>query len=73
MKETKKVLQTPPRRTLEEKIARSKDDEVIFQMPLPESPSLKEQALAILDDCSDRLDGAHENIIRLALEALPND
>ena len=36
-------------------------------------PSLKEQALAVLDDCSDRLDGAHENIIRLALEALPND
>ena len=32
MKETKKVLQTPPRRTLEEKIARSKDDEVIFQI-----------------------------------------
>lgn len=37
----------------------------------PKPPSLKEQALAILDDCSDRLDGAHENIIRLALEALP--
>ena len=33
-------------------------------------PSLKEQALAILDDCSDRLDGAHENIIRRALEQL---
>ena len=37
----------------------------------PKPPSLKEQALAILDDCSNRLDGAHENIIRLALEALP--
>ena len=37
----------------------------------PKPPSLKEQALAVLDDCSDRLDGAHENIIRLALEALP--
>ena len=36
-------------------------------------PSLKEQALAVLDDCSDRLDGAHKNIIRLALEVLPND
>ena len=36
----------------------------------PEPPSLKEQALAILDDCSDRLDGAHENIIRRALEQL---
>ena len=39
----------------------------------PKPPSLKEQALAILDDCSDRLDGAHENIIRSALEELPND
>ena len=36
----------------------------------PKPPSLKEQALAILNDCSDRLDGAHENIIRRALEAL---
>ena len=35
-----------------------------------EPPSLKEQALTILDDCSDRLDGAHENIIRQALEQL---
>ena len=39
----------------------------------PVAPSLKELALAILDDCSDRLDGAHENTIRRALEALPND
>ncbi len=36
----------------------------------PKPPTLKEQALAILDDCSDRLDGAHENIIRQALEQL---
>jgi hypothetical protein len=36
----------------------------------PKPPSLKEQALAILDDCSDRLDGAHENTIRRALEQL---
>ena len=36
----------------------------------PKPPSLKEQALAILDDCSDCLDGSHENIIRRALEAL---
>ncbi len=36
----------------------------------PQPPTLKEQALAILDDCSDRLDGAHENIIRQALEQL---
>ena len=33
-------------------------------------PSLKEQALEILDDCSARLPGAHENIIRRALEQL---
>ena len=39
----------------------------------PKPLSLKEQALATLDDCSDRLDGAHENIIRRALEGLPND
>ena len=38
-----------------------------------EPPSLKDQALAVLDDCSDRLDSAHENTIRRALEALPND
>ena len=36
----------------------------------PEPPSLKEQALALLDDASDRLDAAHENTIRRALEAL---
>jgi hypothetical protein len=36
----------------------------------PKPPSLKDQALAILDDCSDRLDGAHENIIRCALEGI---
>ena len=36
----------------------------------PKPLSLKKQALAILNDCSDRLDGAHENIIRRALEAL---
>ena len=36
----------------------------------PKLWSLKEQALAVLDDCSDRLEGAHENTIRRALEAL---
>jgi hypothetical protein len=36
----------------------------------PKPPSLKDQALAILDDCSDRLDGAHKNTIRRALEQL---
>ena len=33
------------------------------------APSLREQALAILDDCN--LDAAHENTLRRALEALP--
>jgi hypothetical protein len=36
----------------------------------PKPPSLKEQALAVLDDASDRLDAAHENTIRRALEQL---
>ena len=36
----------------------------------PKPPSLKEQALAVLDDASDRLDAAHENLIRRALEQL---
>ena len=37
----------------------------------PKPPSLKEQALIALDDAD--LDAAHENILRRALEALPND
>ena len=36
----------------------------------PKPPSLKEQALTALDDASDRLNAAHENIIRRALEQL---
>ena len=39
----------------------------------PKPPSLKEQALVVLDDCANCLDGAHENTIRRALEALRND
>ena len=39
----------------------------------PKPPSLKEQALAVLDDCSDRLDAAHENTLRRALEQLSDD
>jgi uncharacterized short protein YbdD (DUF466 family) len=35
----------------------------------PKPPSLRAQALAILDDCN--LDAAHENTLRRALEALP--
>lgn len=36
----------------------------------PKPPNLKEQALSILDDASDQLDAAHENILRRALEQL---
>ena len=39
----------------------------------PKPPSLKEQALAVLEDAFNRLDAAHENIIRRALEALPDE
>ena len=38
----------------------------------PKPPSLKAQALALLDDASDRLDAVHENTIRRALESLPD-
>ena len=38
----------------------------------PNPPSLKEQALTLLDDASDRLDAVHENTIRRALESLPD-
>jgi hypothetical protein len=37
----------------------------------PKPPSLKEQALAVLEDA--KLDAAHYNILLRALEALPND
>jgi hypothetical protein len=37
----------------------------------PKPPSLKEEALAVLDNASNRIDAAHENIIRRALESLP--
>jgi hypothetical protein len=36
----------------------------------PNPPSLAEQALTLLDDASTRLDAAHENTIRRALERL---
>ena len=39
----------------------------------PKPPSLQEQALAVLDGMSDRLDTAHENAIRRALEQLPDN
>ena len=41
-----------------------------YRRPFLKPPTLKEQALAILDDCSVRLPGAHENILRRALEQL---
>ncbi len=37
----------------------------------PKPPSLKEQAIAVLDDAE--LDAAHYNILLRALEALPDD
>jgi hypothetical protein len=37
----------------------------------PKPPSLKEQAIAVLDDAE--LDSAHYNILLRALEALPDD
>jgi len=36
----------------------------------PKPLSFKEQALLVLDDCAAKLDAAHENILRRALEAL---
>ena len=37
---------------------------------VPEVPNSKEQALSVLDDVSDQLDAAHENVLRRALERL---
>ena len=37
----------------------------------PQPPSLREQALAVLDNCTDQLSSAHENILRRALKELP--
>lgn len=39
----------------------------------PKPLSMKDEALAVLDDCSKRLNAAHENVIRRALEALPDE
>lgn len=38
----------------------------------PAPSSLREQALTILDDASDRLNAVQENILRRALESLPD-
>jgi hypothetical protein len=39
----------------------------------PKSPSLKQQALEILDDVDAQLGAVHYNILRRALEELPDD
>lgn len=43
---------------------------VLARWGRPTPPSEADQALALLNDCADRLDGAHENAIRRALELL---
>ena len=39
----------------------------------PKQPSLKQQAMAVLDDVDAQLDAAHYNVLLRALEALPDD
>ena len=39
----------------------------------PKPPSLKQQAMAVLDDVDAQLGAAHYNVLLRALEALPND
>jgi hypothetical protein len=41
--------------------------------PSPQTLSLKQQAMAVLDDVDTELGGAHYNILLRALEALPDD
>ena len=45
-------------------------EDVLRAARRPKPPSEADQALALLNDCADRLDGAHENAIRRALELL---
>jgi len=47
------------------------DGNDLMECRRPKPPSLKEQALIALDDAS--LDAVHENILRRALEALPDN
>jgi len=47
-------------------------DEICSLRAARRPESLKEQALALLDDASDRLNAVHENTIRRALESLPD-
>jgi hypothetical protein len=51
-------------------LCESNVSELLTRARRPKPPSLKEQALVVLDDCANCLDGAHENTIRRALEAL---
>ena len=51
--------------------SRHESDELLFARR-PKPLSLKEEALAVLDDASNRIDAAHENIIRRAIESLPD-
>ena len=39
----------------------------------PKPLSLKEQALAVLDDCADSIGAVHENALRRALKTLPDE
>jgi hypothetical protein len=39
----------------------------------PKPPSLKQQAMAVLDDIDAQLGAAHYNVLLRALEALPDD
>jgi hypothetical protein len=45
---------------------------VLTMQEHPKPLSLKEQALIALDDIDSQLDAAHYNILRRALEALPD-
>ena len=51
--------------------SRHESDELLFARR-PKPPSLKEQALALLDKNKTRFAVAEEDVIRLALESLPD-
>jgi hypothetical protein len=57
---------------IDETSARVRLAETIWTARRPKPPSLKEQALALLDDITS-IDGAHYNTIRRALEQLPDN
>jgi hypothetical protein len=45
----------------------------LHRLRRPKPPSLKEQALVVLDDVGAEIGGAHYNILLRALEAMPDD